>query len=348
MVLTMSLYKNLLLFFFCLAILVGPAYNTYLDYNYKSNPDCNTYISIADGNFKDQSLVRRYRIIVPFVAKAVSFPFEQVYTKLWPHRADSEWPLRMSFLLVNLSLMALTGLTIFHCCKAYNISDSGSLLAVIAVMVGGRWGNLFAALPLTDSLYFLVLCAVIYAMKKNHSLMLALCIIVGPLAKESFLFVAPFIFFLSPLSKIKQVALFALSGLLALSIRYWIDHQAGNSIAASVASDAEHIHNIGVSVIRIASVRGIGELATVLGLFSLLLAAGFTGGKKAITSWTNHTDKIIGGFIPVILIHALLSTEVARMIYLGSAVWAVMLGLIWDHHPIFVRTKELLKVKGEW
>ncbi|MBC7485641.1 MAG: hypothetical protein H7282_02680 [Cytophagaceae bacterium] len=339
----MLAYKNILIFFFCFAILVGPAYNTYLDYDYKSNPDCNTYMAIANGNFKDQSLVRRYRIVVPFVAKVISFPIEQVYAKLWPHRANAEWPLRMAFLLVNLSLMALTGLAIFHCCKAYNISDSGSLLAVIAVMVGGRWGNLFAALPLTDSLYFLILCAVIYAIKTNNSLVIACCIIIGPMAKESFIFVAPFIFFLSSLSKIKQVALFALSGLLALGIRYWIDRQAGTSIAASVASDTEHIHNIGVSIIRIASVRGLGELATVLGLFSLLLLAGFAGGKKAITNWTNQTDKIIWWFIPVILVHALLSTEVARMIYLGSAVWAVMLGLIWDWHPLMVKVQGWFK-----
>lgn len=335
----MSLYKNFLLFFFCFAILVGPAYNTYLDYDYKINPDCVTYMSIAKGEFKNQSLVRRYRIILPFAAKAVALPFEQVYTKLWPHRADTEWPLRMAFLLVNLSLMALTGLTIFHCCKAYNISDFGSLLAVIAVMVGGRWGNLFAALPLTDSLYFLILCAVIYAIKTSNSLLIACCIFIGPLAKESFLFVAPFILFLSPLSKIKQIALFAGSGLLVFSIRYWIDQQAGTSMTASVASDTAHIHNIGLSLFRIASVRGLGELGTVLGLFSLLLLAGFTGGKKAIASWTNHTDALIWWFIPVILIHALLSTEVARMIYLGSALWAVMLGLIWDHHPLLVNVK---------
>ncbi len=335
----MRSYKNLLIFFFCFAILVGPAYNTYLDYNYKNNPDCNTYMSVANGEFKDQSLVRRYRIIIPFVAKAISFPFEQVYTKLWPHRADSEWPLRMAFLLVNLSLMAFTGLMIFHCCKAYHISNSGSLLAVIAVLVGGRWGNLFAALPLTESLYFLILCGVIYAIKTNNSFILGCCIIVGPLAKESFIFVAPFIFLLSPLSKIKQVAFFAASGLLALLIRYWIDHQAGSSIAASVTSDTAHIHNIGTSILRIASVRGLGELATVLGLFSLLLLAGFAGGKKAVISWTSHTDKIIWWFIPVILVHALLSSEVARMIYLGSAAWAVMIGLIWDHHPVMVNIK---------
>jgi hypothetical protein len=331
--------KNLLIYFFCFALLLGPAYNTYLDYNYKSNPDCETYISIANGDFKDQSLVRRYRILLPFTAKAVALPFEQIYAKLWPHRESTDWPLRMGFLLVNLSVMALAGLTIFHCCKAYHISDTGSVLAVVAILVGGRWGNLFAAIPITDSLYLLVLCGIIYALKTNHSLILGTCIIIGPLAKESFIFVAPFIFFLSSLSKIKQAALFALSGLLAFALRYWIDQQAGTSMATSVSADTEHVYNIGSSVLRLASVRGLGELATVLGLFSLLLLVGFTGGKKAISTWTSHTDRIIWWFIPVIVVHVLLSGEAARMIYAGSAVWAIMIGLIWDWHPLMIRVK---------
>jgi hypothetical protein len=344
---TMRSYKNLLIYFFCFAILLGPAYNTYLDYDYTSNPDCKTYMSIANGEFKDQSLIRRYRILLPFTAKAVALPFEQVYAKLWPHRESTDGPLRMGFLLVNLSVMALAGLTIFHCCKAYDISDTGSVLAVVAILVGGRWGNLFAAIPITDSLYLLVLCGVIYALKTNHSLILATCIIIGPLAKESFIFLVPFIFFLSSLSKIKQVVLFAFSGLLALAIRYWIDQQAGSSLGVSITTDTEHVYNIGSSILRLASVRGLGELATVLGLFSLLLLAGFTGGKKAITAWTNHTDKIIWWFIPVITVHVLLSGEAARMIYAGSAVWAITLGLIWDYHPLMGNIKSQFKVVSD-
>lgn len=330
----MRSHKNLLIYFFCFALLLGPAYNTYLDYDVKNSSDCKTYLSIANGEFKEQSLVRRYRIIVPFMAKGVALPFEQVYTKLWPHRGNAEWPLRMAFLLVNLSIMALVGLTVFHCCKAYDISNTGSLLAVMAVLVGGRWGNLFAAIPITDSLYLLLLSVVLYALKTNNHLLIALCILMGPIVKESFLFVAPLIFFLSSLSKIKQLALFALSGLIVFLIRYWIDQQAGSSMTASIASDSEHFYNIGITIKRLWSIRGLGELCTVFGLFTLILLAGLTQGKKAIASWINHTDRIIWWFIPVMLIHALLSTEAARMIYLGAAAWAVMMGLIWDHHPL--------------
>ncbi|MDB5271673.1 MAG: hypothetical protein JWO58_40 [Chitinophagaceae bacterium] len=334
-----TLYKNLLIYFFSFALLLGPAYNTYLDYNYSNNPDCNTYMSIANGEFKDQSLIRRYRILVPFTAKVVAYPFERIYTKLWPHRATSEWPLRMGFLMVNMALMSFVGLAIFHCCKAYDISDTGSLLALIAVLVGGRWGNLFAAIPITDSLYLLVLCGVIYALKKNNYIALSLCILIGPLSKESFIFVAPFIFFLSSLSKFKQLALFAIAGSIAWTIRYVIDAQAGSSMGESLASDTGHFSYIGDSILRLASVRGLGELATVLGLFSFVLLAGFTGGKAAINSWTQHLDKIIWWFIPVILIHVLLSGEAARMIYAGAAAWGIMIGLIWDHHPLLVKVK---------
>lgn len=342
----MRAYKNILIYFFSFALLLGTAYNTYLDYDTQNSSDCKTYMSIANGEFKDQSLVRRYRIIVPFIAKAVALPFEQVYTQLWPHRGSTDWPLRMGFLLVNVGLMSLVGLVIFHCCKAYEISDTGSLLAVVAVLVGGRWGNLFAALPLTDSLYLLVLSVVVYALKTHNQLLLALCILIGPIAKESFLFVAPLIFFLSSLSKVKQTALFAFSGLLVFSIRYAIDQQAGTDMAASVATDSEHFYNIEITLKRLASVRGLGELCTVFGLFTLILLAGLTKGKKAITSWTSHTDSIIWWFIPVMLVHALLSTEAARMLYLGAAAWAVMIGLIWDKHPLMVKVKGWVTSEG--
>ena len=344
----MRISVNLLIFLFSFGILLGPAYNTYLNYDYKKNPDCETYMSIANGEFKDQSLIRRYRIVVPFAAKVVSMPFETFYTKLWKHRDGEEWPLRMGFFLVNITIMSFVGLMIYHCCKSYAISDTGSLLALIAILVGGRFGNLFAAIPITDSLYLLLLCSVIYALKTSNALVLSLCIIAGPLVKESFIFVAPLIFFLSSMSKIKQLILFTLGGLLVFSIRYWIDEHTGVELGASIASDGKHIYKIGYTIKRLASVRGLGELCTVLGLFSLFIVIGLTKGKEAIRSWTSHLDKIIWWFIPIILIHTFLSGEAARMLYAGSAAWAIIIGLIWDHHPVMTQCKSFVRNHTQW
>lgn len=297
--------------------------------------DCRTYMSIANGEFKDQSLTRRYRILVPFAAKMISLPIEKVYSKLWAHRNESDWPLKMGFLIINLLLMSAAGCAVYLLCKAYAISESGSLLAMIAILCGGRWGNLLAGTPITDSLYLLILTLTILAIKTRNDFMLAVCILIGPLAKESFIFVAPLIFFFAPMPKWKQLLLFAVAGSIAFGIRYQIDQLAGSKSVDSIVNDANHIENIFYSFTRILSVRGLGELGTVLGIFSFILLAGFTKGKTAIKSWSTHIDAFLWWFIPVMLIHALLSSEVSRMLYLGSAVWAVMIGLIWDKHPLF-------------
>jgi hypothetical protein len=335
----MPLTKHFFIWFFALSIIIGPAYNTYLNYDCTQNPDCNTYLSIADRKFEDQSLVRRYRILVPFAAKLISLPIEKAYTTLWPTRETTQGPLRLGFLLVNVLLMSTVGLFIYAYCKTYDISETGSILAMIAVLIGGRWGNLFAAIPITDSLYLLTLCGTLYALKKENNLLLFTCIIIGPLAKESFIFMLPLIFFTAKFSKLKIFACFSISLVVAFGIRYQIDHITNISIDRSMHADLNHINNLYHTVLRIVSIRGLGELGTVLGLFSMVLIVGLMGGKKAVNAWTPHVDQTLWWFTAIIILHALLSTEVARMLYLGSACWAVLLGLIWDKHPWFSKLK---------
>ncbi|HEY0262774.1 MAG TPA: hypothetical protein VGB95_07090 [Chitinophagales bacterium] len=332
-----SVKQLLLIWLFAFALLLGSAYNLYLSYDAKDNPDVTTYMNIANGNFKDQSLTRRYRIIVPFAAKVVSLPIEKVYAKLWKNRTENATigALKLGFLIVNLLIMASAGLALYLVCRAYRISVFGSLLGMIAVLCGGRWGNIFAALPLTDSFYFLILVLTILGIKTRNEKLIAVCILFGFLAKESFVFVAPLIFFFASMKKWKQLILFGISAVIVFAMRYKIDQIAGSASTESLANDAKHFDNILTSIKRILSVRGIGELATVLGVFSFILLAGFTKGKEAIKSWTSHIDLFLWCFIPVLILHALLSEEVARMLYFGGALWAVMIGLIWDKHPFF-------------
>lgn len=152
------------------------------------------------------------------------------------------------------------------------------------------------------------------------------------MAKESYVLVIPIIFILSKTPKIQLFVFFILAGILSWLTHYWIDLNTVESVTKSISTDLDHVYNVRESIKRIFSIRGIGELATVLGLFSILLVIGFTGGRDGIKSWAKYCDNIVWWFIPVVLIHALLSTEVARMLYFGSACWAIMLGLIWDNH----------------
>jgi hypothetical protein len=337
---TLSRGKQVLLvWLFSLAILISPAYNLYLTYDYNSNPDCKTYLAIANGNFKGESITRRYRIIVPFAAKAIAWPIEKVYAKLWPHRAAAEWPLRMGFFAINLMLMATVGLVVFLTCKAYQFSTAGSFVALIAVLAGGRWGNLFAAIPITDSLYILVITAVVYAIKTKNNYLLAACIVIGPLAKESFIFIAPLIFIFADMHKLKQGAFFLVAGAIAFAVRYRIDEVAGSTAEEGIINGLSHIDNVMYAMQRIFSIRGLGELATVLGIFSFVIIIGLTNGMHAIKSWLGRLDFILLCLLAVMLLHAALSSEVARMLYIGSIIWALAIAAIWDCHPVFIRIK---------
>jgi hypothetical protein len=335
----MSVKHLLLVWMLACAVLAGSAYNLYRYCGAQNIPDSYTYLSIANGHFKDQSLTRRYRILVPFAAKMVSLPIEKTGVKLFQNRTEQNVlqleTLKLGFLIVNLVLMATVGLVIYLTGKAYGISEWGSLLGMFAVLCGGRWASLLAGTPLTDSLYFLILALTVLGIKTRSHKLLACCILFGLLAKESFVFVLPVIFFFAAMEKWKQILLAAVSFAFFWAVRYVIDQAAGSAASESLVHDAGHIANMTDSLRHIFSLHGISDLSTVLGLFGLILLAGFTGGKKAISSWFSGMDAFLGWFAVAMLLHALLSGEVGRMLYLGSSVWAIMIGLIWDRHPLF-------------
>ncbi len=332
-----TIFKPFIIFSFCFSILLGSSYNMFLNYDYKSNPDCKTYLSIANGNFENQSLVRRYRIIVPFIAKTISLPIEKVYAKLWPNRDKTDFgALRLGFLIVNLILMSLVGLATFYLAKAYNLSNIISLLITVILLTGGRWASIFTGAPLTDSLYLLIITCTLYSVKTNNHKLLIPILILGVLSKESFLLLIPYIFIFSNFNKLKMI-FYTLIGIgLMFLVRYYIDSLTTNTtLYASMEEDANHIYNIKESVLRILNFRGIGELFTVFGIFSFIYFIGFIGGLQNIYSWSKKIDLKIWVLLPIAVIHALLSTEIARMIYLFSAPLLIIMGLIIQNHNFF-------------
>jgi hypothetical protein len=330
-------YKPTLIWCFCFAILLGSAYNVFLTFDFKNNPDCKTYISIANGKFENQSLVRRYRILVPFAAKAIALPIEKVYSKLWPNRiSNDDGPIRLGFLLVNLVLMSFVGLLIFYLGKAYQLSNIVSLIITIATLTAGRWPSIITGAPLTDSLYLLMITCTLYAVKTENNKLLIVVAILGLLSKEAYLMLIPYLFIYARYNKFK-LAFFVLIGFgLVWLTRHYIDLTASNvSMIESVKTDAAHFENIKDSILRIVNPRGIGELFTVFGFFSFIYLIGLFGGKEKIHLWFKEVDLKILILLLIALAHALLSTEVGRMLYLFAAPFAIIMGLILQKHPFF-------------
>jgi hypothetical protein len=302
-------------------------------------------LSIANGEFSNQNLVRKYRVIVPFLAKGIALPIEKVYHHLWPQRLDNDnGPLRLGFLLVNLCLMSFVGVFIFYLLKAYHIANDIAIIVTLIVLLGGRWGNLFAAIPITDSLYMLLITLTLYSIKVGKFQYLIPCLLFGTMAKEAYLMLIPYLFFVSSFPKFKLLAYTSIGLVVTCCVRYSIDAlDPQMDMFKSVHADISHFDNILASVLRVCSVRGIGEMNTLFGVFTFVFLAGCWGGKKAIFTWIRETDNLIWLLLPIALVHAMLSTEVSRMMYLFAAPLAVIMGLIIRHHPLFVKLSQCIQ-----
>lgn len=316
-------YNQLLAFLFFLAILIGPGYNTYVHYDFSHTTiDTKAYLNVANGNLKEATITHRYRVIVPFISKVVSYPIEKIYQKLWPHRAESTWPLQLAFFLVNSLILALAMLLLYHWLNNLKLGPKKwvALLACVAVF-SGRWYNYMAGLPLTDSMYVLLIITTCIAIQRQSWAWTLFCIFLGPWAKESYLFVAPLLFFFGPI-KWKQIPFWITSGLLVFGARYAIDQHIGIEATKSISEYSGHFNDIVYTFKKLASVRGLGELFTVLGIFTFMVIWVF---------WKKEMRKLIPGYVlwllPIFLFHAFLSGEAARMLAFATPLWALCLFL---------------------
>lgn len=315
--------NQILIFLFFLGIILGPAYNTYVHYDFSHTKiDCEAYLKVADANFEEATITHRYRVIVPFIAKAMSLPISAVYTKLWPHRADSNWPLRIAFYLVNSLILALAMLLLYQWLNSLSLGPKKwiALLACAAV-ISGRWYNYMAGLPLTDSLYVLVIVATCIAIQSKNWKWLLLCIFIGPWAKESYLFVAPLLFIFGP-NKWKQIPFWIVSGAFVFGMRYWIDQSIGIEATKSISEYSGHFNDFVYTFKKLASARGLGELFTVLSIFTLVVIGVFM--KKDLRT---QIPSYVIWLLPLFVFHAFLSGEAARMLAFATPLWALCLML---------------------
>lgn len=325
----------LLVYLLALGLVAGPAYTMYVHYDFSHSLDTRSYLRVARGEFAGVSITRRYRVLVPWAAASVAWPLEKVYARIWPHRATTDWPLRLGFYAVNCLLMAGFGLVLFRSCQLYGASPPAAALAVAAVLVS-RWAVYTAGLPLVDSLYLLVFALAFYAVRQGSGPALVAVLLLGPHAKESFVFLVPWLLWWGQraLRWPAQAGWLLLSGAVVLALRRWIDARIGAAAAESVHNALAHTENLLYSLHRLFSVKGAGEIFSIFGFFSLVLLAGLRG-RAARAVWLRPLGWPALSLLAVVAIHMLLSGDLGRMGYLAAPVFAVAFSLILTHHPLF-------------
>jgi hypothetical protein len=318
-----------LVYLLALGVLAGPAYTMYVHYDFSHSLDTRSYLRMARGEFEGVSVTRRYRVLVPAAASALAWPLEQVYARIWPQRAATDWPLRLAFYVLNTLLMAGTGLVLYETCRLFGAAPAAAALAVVAVLCS-RWTVYITGLPLVDSLYMLVLALAFYAARSGSKGALVAVLVLGFLAKESFVFLVPWLLLFGrrTLGWPAQLAWLAVGATLAFAVRHWIDSRIGAPPAESVQNALNHFENVTYSLRRLLSVKGIGEIFSVFGFFWLLLPLGLRGSAAQRAQWLAPLGWPGALFVGVVLAHMFLSGDLGRMGYLAAPVFAVAFALI--------------------
>ena len=333
-------------FFF--ALLFGSAFAVFSEYDFAANPDIRSYLGISELDF-DQSPVRRYRIIIPFLASALSFIFGPVFDLIQPwHFEGAPFSLAFSYLLINTATMSVTFMLIFRAASTLGVSLIAAFLGCLC-LVSSRWTGYFAGLPLVDSLYLLSIALMIYSFVAKNNTALAIALILGPWAKEAFVFFIPLCLYYGSLKRTKQIVLLTLTSLAFLLVRYWIDHMFTLDPMESYARDIEHFTQVSMSFRRLFSFHGIYELFSITGFWVLIL---FFLKRPTLKKVFSDMPKFSWAFIAIVIIHALLSTELARMFYIGGLLYVLLMSLVFhnlieDRLPTLFSSKASINDKEE-
>jgi len=318
------------------AALANLAYPMYVHFDFSHSPDTRSYLRMAAGRFDSVRVTHRYRVLVPAAAAAMAAPLGHVYARVWPQRPAGQWPLRFAFYLVNCALLAAAGASWFNAARQAGASPAAAALAMLAVL-SSRWAEYAAGLPLTDSLYLLVFGLGYYAVRRGRGAgwALVVALLVGPLAKESFLILVPWLcWFGRPALSIRRQAFALAGGLLALlAVHHSIDARIGAPANASVSNAVAHFENLSYSFNRAFSAKGFGELLSIFGLFTLLIpvALWLERRQEATVRWSAQLSWAEAALVVVVLAHMLLSGDLGRMGYLAAPAFCAALALVFTH-----------------
>lgn len=329
----LRLRRWLLPWLLAVAALANLAYPMYVHYDFSHSLDTRSYLRMASGRFDSVNVTRRYRVLVPATAAAVAAPISRLYAHIWPQRPAGQWPLRFGFYLVNCLLLGAAG----ACwCNASRLAGAGATAAALAMLavLSSRWAEYAAGLPLTDSLYLLVFALAYYGVRRGPGggPALALALLLGPLAKESFFLLVPWLFWFGrpALAWARQLVALAAGLAILFLVHQLIDSRLGIAADQSVTNALSHFENIRYSLHRAASPKGFGELLSIFGLFTFIppLALAWQQRSQATLSRSSMLGPAEISLLAIVVAHMLLSGDLGRMGYLAAPIFCTSLALV--------------------
>jgi hypothetical protein len=155
------------------------------------------------------------------------------------------------------------------------------------------------------------------------------------LSKESCLLFFPLlIIFSSNKTRWTVPGSIAISLILYFCLKYWIDSLSATAAQASLEEAFDTINTIKISLLKLVSAKGLADIFSVYGFFSLLFITGLLYKNFRVKIKTSFNGLFLV-FAATIFAHMLLSSELARMFYLGSAMFVPFLAKCFELHPLF-------------
>lgn len=321
--------EEIIIFFFCLAVLFGPALTILFENNeLQYHNDCTTYLGLAHFDM-NQVAVRRYRIIVPFLAHAINYCFGGIFNKLAPTYYTGDFALHFSFFFVNSLIFCAAGALVYKFIRAYN---TGRIAAVtgLLVLLSCRYTSYYTGLPLVESLFFLTIAMLLYGIKTQHRGYIISALFLGPFSKESFIFIAPVIFFVPYLPKFRMAIYLLLSGLLIFGFRFMYDRLNGFDANQSITADISHIYNIPRNLPVLLSAMGMYKIWSNVGFWILIPMAAIWWRRSHFSSLYHRLSGYMLVLLISVLLQMLLSGSQERMFYIFMPVICLIVALSAD------------------
>lgn len=317
--------SKLHIFYFCFIAIAGLALSVFCDFRLREAPDAQSYISMAQFDFFT-NIHRKYRFVLPMCAAGINWlvhiflPATEV--------AQGDFTLRLSFYFINVTLTSIWCALIYQYCRRLGIGIAGAFIALVAVITS-RYTMILAGTPHTDILFCLVVILALYGVQHKHTGFVILACILGPFTKESFLFIAPLLFF-SHLPWWKTFGLLLLSGIAVFASRYYIDILTGTTAADSMSANTGLLKMMLLQFTRLKIPGYWLDLFATFGLWWLLPILQKIKLKSFGTTPVYLRQWHILFFLGSTLFITILNGEFGRMLYMAMPVYAVCIGIATD------------------
>lgn len=316
---------ELLVFGICFCILFSLGFEVMIYFPMDQSPDIQDYLKMAQFDW-NQSPVRHYRILIPLIASGVQFSFGWIFELLHPLSFDGNFSLCFSFLMVNVSILSIAGVILFKLCRNFGMNDWIAAFSLIPFL-SCRWTMELAGLPLVDSLYFLSLLMVLYGFYNKQTLWFAAGLLLGPWAKEAFIFFVPMILYMKRDRLINTISWIAFSGMLVFGFRFLWDLYLQHPFINSFAKDVDSFSTISVSLSKLFSFHGIYDVFSVVGFWILIPMMVWIKNNFSLQFKINETRIVFVLYLLAVIFQMLLSGDLARMFYLILPLYCIWIGI---------------------